>query len=160
MKQRTLHYPSQERLRELFYYEDAQLKRRSGLGRKFLKLETKKKYRGRRIDGHYISHHTLVWIYFNGDIPEGMEVDHVNRDSRDDRLENLRLATPSQNRGFNKSLRADNTSGFRGVTRHHGKWRAQINETRLGRFDTKEEAAAAYQQAAAELHGAFAGAAS
>ena len=129
------------------------------MGRK-LKSSLNKKYRGRRIDGKYCSHHSCVWVYFNGDIPEGMEVDHINRDSKDDRIENLRLADFSQNRGFNRTLRSDNTSGYRGVTKKGSKWRAQINNIRLGSFSTPEEASAAYQKAAAELHGEFAGAAS
>lgn len=41
--------------------------------------------------------HRIVWIMINGDIPDGMEIDHINRDRYDNRIENLRLVTKSQN---------------------------------------------------------------
>lgn len=153
-------YPSQQLLLELFDYDPIKglLIRKSGLGRK-LKDNLTKKYRMRNINGKVYSHHNLVWIYFNGSIPAHLEVDHVNRDSRDDRLENLRLATASLNRGWNKRLRSDNTSGFRGVSyaSDKKKWRADIANKSLGYFPTKEKAAAAYQQAAADLLGPLTG---
>jgi len=41
--------------------------------------------------------HRFVWEYFNGKIPEGLEIDHINGDKTDNRLENLRLVTPIEN---------------------------------------------------------------
>lgn len=42
--------------------------------------------------------HRIIWIMFNGPIPEGMVIDHINRRPYDNRIENLRLATKSQNK--------------------------------------------------------------
>lgn len=42
--------------------------------------------------------HHGVWTCFNGDIPEGLEIDHINDNSLDNRLENLQCITPSENR--------------------------------------------------------------
>ena len=42
--------------------------------------------------------HRLVWEAFNGEIPEGMEIDHINTIRDDNRLENLRCVTPKENR--------------------------------------------------------------
>ena len=83
--------------------------------------------------------HRLAWLYMTGDIPE-VEVDHINRNRADNRWENLRLATPKQNRE-NTSIRSDNTSGIRGVAlnRSRKKWHAQIchngKTINLGRFN-------------------------
>src|SRR6185295_2429709 len=41
--------------------------------------------------------HKLIWVTFNGPIPKGMEIDHINRNKFDNRLENLRLVTRSVN---------------------------------------------------------------
>ena len=41
--------------------------------------------------------HRIVWESFNGEIPSGLQINHVNEDKTDNRLENLELVTPSQN---------------------------------------------------------------
>lgn len=91
--------------------------------------------------------------------PEGSQVDHINGNKLDNRRSNLRLATASQNRA-NKGKIVNNTSGYKGVSLSGKKWAADIAmnkvKVRLGRFDTPEEAAKAYDQAARELHGEFA----
>jgi len=86
-------------------------------------------------------------------------VDHINRNGLDNRRENLRLATSSEN-SHNSRKHVDNTSGFKGVTRDNNKWKAQICVNRkvihLGNFNTPEEAHAAYVEAALKYHGKFA----
>ncbi|WP_254509863.1 HNH endonuclease [Anatilimnocola floriformis] len=81
----------------------------------------------------------------------GFRTDHINKDRLDNRLENLRAATASQN-AVNSKLRANNKSGFRGVCWESGKWLAKIKVNyvpiRLGRFDDKIAAARAYDAAA------------
>jgi hypothetical protein len=86
---------------------------------------------------------------------KGQFVDHANRNKMDNRRSNLRFVTRSQN-SINRGHRAD----YRGVRLEDGKWRASIGVNRknikLGRFDTPEAAAAAYNEAAKKLHGQFA----
>ena len=78
-----------------------------------------------------------------GDAPDGMVVDHINRDRNDNRRANLRFVTVQQN-GQNQGLRKTSLSGFRGVSFHRPmkKWRAICGGKYLGYYATKEEAAA------------------
>ena len=98
------------------------------------------------------------WIVFGG--KEGSGVDHSDGDKLNNRRGNLRKATQSQN-SKNTLLAKNNTSGFKGVSKTaEGRWRARITverkEIHLGVFDTKADAAAAYDAAALQLHGEFA----
>lgn len=116
-------------------------------------------YRHISIDGKRYLAHRLAWFYFHGSWPK--EIDHIDRDRSNNKLANLRLATRSQN-SMNKGTRSDNKSGVTGVTLHKGsqKWRATIHkdgkQVQVGMFETIEEAAKAYQEAANEMHGEFA----
>lgn len=91
--------------------------------------------------------------------PVGMLVDHINRDTLDNRRSNLRAVTFSQNT-MNQKLSVKNVSGYRGVSGKEGKWVAAIKvrgQTRwLGRFKDKLDAAVAYDMAALMLNGEFA----
>ena len=48
----------------------------------------------------YSSVHRLVWSAFNGVIPEGMQINHLNENKLDNRLENLSLCTPKENTNY------------------------------------------------------------
>ena len=95
------------------------------------------------------------------DAPKGLDVDHRDGNGLDNRRSNLRLATDGQN-ARNVARRSDNTSGFKGVSLHKstGRWAATIAsggpQRHLGLFDSREEAHAAYCEAALRLHGEFA----
>ena len=90
--------------------------------------------------------------------PEGKQIDHINLIKSDNRWVNLRLATPSQNKS-NTGKRADNTSGFKGVSKLGNKWKAQCTANKkfkyLGLYATPELAAEAYEKYARENHGEF-----
>jgi len=102
------------------------------------------------------SHYKLVWIWHHGAVPEGLTIDHIDRDPANDRIENLRLATPSQQQ-LNRAG-ASRQGLPKGVTVLNGRFKAAIgtggsgNNKHLGLFDTPEEAHAAYCRAAKELH--------
>lgn len=116
-----------------------------------------------RVDRRPYYAHRLAWLYVYGIWPSG-GIDHRNQIKHDNRIDNLREATGSQN-GANTGKRIDNTSGFKGVSwsKQSRRWQAHIRShgrsKYLGLFDTPEEAHAAYVEAAHCLHGEFARAA-
>jgi len=85
-------------------------------------------------------------------------VDHANRDKTDNRKENLRPCSESQNQA-NRRLTA-NRHQYKGVREKWGKWEAWIGHKTaklyLGRFSTPAEAAMTYNKKAVELFGEFA----
>ena len=93
------------------------------------------------------------------DFGNKLHAEHENHDTLDNRDENLRVATRSQN-NCNRRIQINNTSGFKGVSRNNKKWKAEIMKDReslyLGTFSTPQEAYAAYCLAAKQLHGDFA----
>ncbi|MDI6808162.1 MAG: HNH endonuclease [Candidatus Eisenbacteria bacterium] len=92
--------------------------------------------------------------------PRGHDTDHVNGNKLDNQRRNLRVATRSQNM-MNAKKRADNTSGYKGVSwfRETRKWCAKIQidgrSYNLGYADTREEAFLIYSRRAKELFGEF-----
>ena len=108
------------------------------------------------IEGKYYKAHRLIWLYHHGEFPPA-QLDHVNRNRQDNRIENLRLATQAENLQ-NKSVYENNTSGYSGVSwnKDCNKWQAQITLCRkqkhLGLFATLEEAVAARKAAKIKYH--------
>jgi hypothetical protein len=66
--------------------------------------------------------HRLVYLITKGPIPDGMDVDHIDRDRRNNAPYNLRLATKAEN-SLNRSKYKNNTSGFPGV-----RWFAKLSK--------------------------------
>lgn len=118
-----------------------------------------KGYLSVKIDGVRYRLHTLAWLYVHGQYPENF-IDHINGCKSDNRFCNLREVTGSQNQ-WNTSLRADNTSGVKGVSwkKDVGKWRARCAKNgktfELGYFTTVEEAKQVIQKFREENHGEY-----
>ena len=111
-----------------------------------------------QVDKKMYAAHQLVFLLHHGHIPR--EIDHINQIKTDNRIENLRACTSTQNKG-NITLLKSNTSGLRGVSMNGktGKFHAQIKiggkQTYLGRFDTPEEASLIYEGVARLYFGEF-----
>lgn len=101
--------------------------------------------------------HVLVWVYITGTYPPN-ELDHKNRNRSDNRIENLRKATRSQNKA-NTNFPKPTKSGFVGVVLNGRKWAAKIKVDQkriyLGTFDTPEEAHFVYLNAREQHFGNF-----
>ena len=106
-----------------------------------------------RLDDVLYTAHRLAWMYVHGRWPAN-QLDHINGDRADNRIDNLREATNAEN--AQNRLRKDNKSGFPGVRAENNKWLAEIKVNykpiRLGLFATPEEAHAAYLAAKRGFH--------
>lgn len=90
---------------------------------------------------------------------DARHVDHKDGNKLNNQRSNLRICTDAENHR-NALLRSDSTSGFKGVSRSKGRWRACISfegkQKYLGIFESPEEAHAAYCKAADKYFGEFA----
>ena len=112
-----------------------------------------------RLDGRRVYIWHVVWFMHHGYWPSerGEWIDHADGNRRNNTIENLRVATPSQNnmnrRGWTEKVHP------KGVAEVKGRYRAAISHMGerffLGSFDTPEEASAAYQGASRVLQGEF-----
>lgn len=112
-------------------------------------------YASTEIDGKHILMHRFILK-----TPVGKSTDHINGDPLDNRRENLRICTQSQNLA-NARIKKENTSGYRGVHFKKAKkaWIAQLNFNKkrvlYRQFKNKEDAIKAYQEAAKQCFGEF-----
>jgi len=98
--------------------------------------------------------HRFVWKVFCDDIPDDHVIDHIDRNRLNGSISNLRLATYSQNL-YNSTIRSNNTSGFKGVSKCGCLWEAGIryegNSMYLGRYEDPIHAALAYDIASVQV---------
>lgn len=110
------------------------------------------------VAGHKVLLHRAAWLYVNGQIPDGKEIDHRDGDKSNNRIKNLRLATHQQNQENLTTCRSDSKSGLQGVSwrSQNSKWVVRImvkgKRKHVGTFTTKAEAHTAYLEAKRELH--------
>lgn len=110
-----------------------------------------------RYQGKIVRAHRYAWYLENGEIPDGMEIDHQCRNTRCVRPEHLKVVSRKQNQE-NLGLSRANTSGHRGVYWHRrkGKWVAQVghenHQIYLGAFDDIEDAATVARETRNKLY--------
>lgn len=105
-------------------------------------------YRRVKIDGRHVLMHRLIWKLVHGIDPDG-EIDHINGNRCDNRLENLRVVTKRENMR-NSGVKASNTTGVVGVYwyKKYQCWLVKIGRDHVGYYDCFNEAALARKAAA------------
>lgn len=175
-------YPTTEYLRQAFDYRDGKLFWRvrptdhfkNSHGQRLFNSRYSGKLAGRLntvvsnkqnsrwvlfVDKKYYMRSVIVWLWHGKKLNSC--IDHENRNSLDDRIENLREATLFQNQQ-NKNKYRNNKSGYKGVSwnKKSGKWAAVIlangSTYYLGFYSDIKDAVIAYNKKASELHGEFA----
>ena len=114
-------------------------------------------YRVIRVDGQRYRAHRLIWFYAHGEWPKN-DIDHINGNPDDNRLDNLRDVTTAENIQNQVTAHRRNQSGLLGVTKRKNGFQARIctngvSES-LGLFETAEAAEAAYIEAKRVRHSA------
>jgi hypothetical protein len=155
----------QARVNELFKYDDGKLiwkKLSSKYSNKLIGKEfgcrNKDGYLEGIIDNHHISVHRVVFLMFNGFLPDF--IDHIDGNIMNNKIENLRKCNLSQN-NWNAKKRKDNKSGVKGVfwNKAAAKWSAsiQVNKKRvfIGYFSELTNAKNAIELAREDLHNEF-----
>ena len=116
----------------------------------------KRKYETVNLRGFGISIHRFIWECYNGEIPDGLMIDHIDSNKLNNDIVNLRLVNIALN-NQNRVKRKGCTSRYRGVVwdKDRRKWVAKLsinNRTKmLGRFDDEKKAARAYDDASAAV---------
>lgn len=91
--------------------------------------------------------HRFAWYCIHGMIPEGMQIDHINGDTRDNRIKNLRIVSPRENQRNRREHRRGKLCGCY-FHKASGKWAAQLKYKGelhyIGLFPTEVEAHSAY----------------
>jgi hypothetical protein len=159
--------PTQDRIRELFdYREDGNLicKFTRGGNAKVGTVAGCPKpsgYNRMRIDGIDYELHRIIFLYHYGYLTVGMDVDHIDNDKKNNRIENLRECTRGQNQE-NSKLRSNSTTGVKGVIFDKKRKNYRVNIKTNGKnyhggsYLTLEEATTKANQLRKELHGDFA----
>lgn len=122
----------QERLRNTFTYSDGNLlwQHNNGSAKQgaVAGSAASRGYRQVRFDGKAQMQHRLIWEYFNGELEDGLVVDHIDRDVTNNHIDNLRACTQSIN--LRNVSKRTGSNLVRGVRKRGTKWRTEW----LGKF--------------------------
>ena len=150
-------------LKDAFYYQDGKLMRKHSSGNYKAHTEVGSsagsRYAATTFKGKRMLVHRIIYAIMHNEMPEML--DHINGNSLDNRIENLRKANASQN-GQNKKTMPSNKSGAKNVhwLNSRNKWRVciRINKTikHIGLFDDLELADLVATEARNKFHGKFA----
>lgn len=160
---------TQSQVREIFEYrEDGNLLRKEACGGRGNlagrvigtkpKMTRSNRYSITKIHGEHWCVHKLIYLYHHGYVPK--QLDHINGDASDNRIENLREASSSENM-MNRRIFSNNNSGHKGVSwsKSHNKWFVYMNVNKVrknfGYYDDLEIAALLASEVRDLHHGNF-----
>jgi hypothetical protein len=150
---------TQERLHELFEYRDGALYRKvRTTNRVHVGDRSGSKNTGgywqTMVDGKMYRDHRLIYLMFHGEMPEYL--DHIDNDRTNNRIENLRACTKSEN-ARNRRLNTSSLSGVKGVSwcKRDRKWVVRVGNY-VDRFTDLVKASAAVVRERERQHGDFA----
>lgn len=110
------------------------------------------------LKGHAYGYHRIVYYLAYGVDSVGYEIDHVNRNPRDNRPENLRLATETENK-WNKGCLPKSKTGYRGIRKRFWgqsyRWEVSFRCKYIGTYKSLEEAIEAWESVAKPYAGEF-----
>lgn len=148
---------------ELFEYRDgklywrAKINSRAPIGSEAGSYNARINRRCVKVYGKRYYSYKLIFLMHHGYMP--CEIDHIDTDSNNNRIENLRGATRAQNLR-NRRLQSNNTSGCKNVVWKSGKWVVELKldgqRKYLGRFQDLELAHLVASEALDRYHGEFA----
>lgn len=153
---------TQERLKELFYYNPGDGHFRHRIARRGVQVGTiagtinTGGYIQIKVDRRKYMAHRLAFLYMTGDFPNN-QIDHCDLNKTNNRWANIREATATQNQA---NMRARGAIPLKGVCEYKGKYLARIQvggkKKHIGSFSTAEDAHTAYMKAANDNFGEFA----
>jgi hypothetical protein len=156
---------TKELLHEYFDYQDGKLLwskmsgTRSDLVGKEAGSINEQNYRRIKIGNKLYMAHRVVFMYHHGYMPT--EVDHIDCDRQNNRIENLRAVSKKEN-CWNRKMPTNNTSGIKGVCWHKStnRWYVQLQVNKkmkyLGTYEDIELAELVAIEARSKYHGEFA----
>lgn len=154
-----------EKVNELFeYLPNGELKRKITTSPKSIKGTIVgngdlRRYKYFSFKGKKYYNHRIVWLIHHGCMPK--QIDHINGNPLDNRIENLRECNQSQN-NWNQGIKVTNKSGHKGISWYvrDKRWVAKLNVCGkshiVGNFVNKEDAIKAMEKTRIELHKEFA----
>jgi hypothetical protein len=148
---------TQDQVKDLFEYRDGKLYGKIYVGARKLGNAAgslnSKGYLNTKINGKLYLNHRIIFLMFNGYLPQ--YIDHIDNNRLNNRVENLRPATLSQN-SCNTKIAKNNTSGVKGVFWQKKKWRVELTvkgkKKRFGCYDSLELAELVATEARNKYH--------
>lgn len=144
---------TQELIKELFNYDSVTGNLIHKLTGKLADSDQSKGYFKCYVKGKTLASHRVVWMWHYGDWPQN-DIDHINGDRKDNRIENLRDVPHVVNM---TNMQKTNKTGYEGVKASGHKFAANIKHNGrklyLGTFPTAEEAFTVYKEKHLEFYG-------